>query len=93
MFAVCVTLKIHAGKMDAFLPLMHANAAASLETETGCHRFDVCREQDEVFLYELYTDAASFQTHLETAHFKAFDAETAALVADKQVKTYTSVHS
>ena len=88
MHVVCVTFTIHAGRMDDFLPLMRANAATSLAEEPGCHRFDVCVNGDEVFLYELYTDEAAFVAHLGMEHFKAFDAATAAMVADKAVRTY-----
>ena len=64
MYAVCVTFQIAEGAMADFLPLMLENAAASLKGEPGCHQFDVCRDGDEVFLYELYTDAAAFEALL-----------------------------
>ena len=94
MFAVCVTFKINQGKMDAFLPLMHQNARTSLNEEVGCHQFDVATDAarpDEVFLYELYADRAAFETHLASAHFKAFDAAVASMIADKQVATWGEV--
>lgn len=91
MHVVCVTFDIHPGKMAEFLPLMHAQAHNSLTREPGCHRFDVCTADNgrAVFLYELYTDKDAFQEHLASAHFKAFDAATADLIAAKTVQTYT----
>ena len=93
-FAVTVTFKIRATQTQAFMPLMLDNAATSLAQEPGCLRFDVCRDADptEVFLYEVYTDAAAFQPHLHSAHFKAFDAAVADMVQAKSVKTYAEVH-
>lgn len=88
MFAVCVTLAITPGQMDAFLPLMQAQARNSLSLEPGCHRFDIASNGDEVFLYELYDDEVAFQTHLATDHFRQFDTGVADLVAAKTVKTY-----
>ena len=91
MFAVCVTFRIKPESLDAFLPLMLENARASLADEPGCHQFDVCQnpaDPAEIFLYELYDDAAAFETHKSMAHFKRFDAETADMVATKHVQTF-----
>ncbi len=93
MFAVCVTFHIKQELMDAFLPLMHENAQSSLSDEPDCHRFDVCTnpESAQVFLYELYSDAAAFQAHLQTPHFKSFDAATSDMIEKKDVTTFADV--
>ncbi|WP_204114411.1 putative quinol monooxygenase [Shimia biformata] len=91
MFVVCVTFKINPGQMEAFLPLMHAQAQNSMAREPGCLRFDVCGggdEPDEVFLCEIYTDKAAFETHLGLPHFIEFNAATEKYVATKTVRTY-----
>jgi quinol monooxygenase YgiN len=78
----------------AFLPLMRDNAATSLRDETGCHLFDIATDPgrpDEVFLYELYTDAEAFRLHLLSAHFAAFDAAVSDMIAQKDVRTYAEV--
>ncbi|MBT8155125.1 antibiotic biosynthesis monooxygenase [Epibacterium ulvae] len=96
MFAVVVTFQINPSDLAAFKPAMLANAATSLADETGCHRFDVCTDParpHEVFLYELYTDAAAFDAHLASAHFKAFDAQVAHMIASKSVATFAKVAS
>ncbi len=95
MFAVIVTFNVKKGAMDRFLPLMLSNAATSLGGEQGCHQFDVCTDPNrpnEVFLYELYTDAAAFDAHLKTSHFGAFDAAAAGMIESKDVKTCQEVH-
>jgi len=79
----------------AFMPLMQKQAQNSLELEAACHRFDVCTDPDkpdEVFLYEIYEDAAAFQVHLASTHFKEFDAAAQPLLAGKAVKTYSEVY-
>ena len=94
MYAVCVTFKIKTGQWDHFLPLMHANAQISAQTEPDCHKFDVLTDAskpDTVFLYELYTDRAAFDVHLASAHFKTFDAAVADMIASKDIQTWESV--
>ncbi len=94
MFAVTVTFTLHPDRMEAFLPLIQENARTSLETEAGCHQFDICTDPDrvnEVFLYELYSDADAFQTHLASPHFKLFDEAVAGMVASKDVRLYRTV--
>lgn len=96
MIAVCVTFDIEPGRMDAFLPLMQAQAANSLTSEAGCRQFDVCTGGEvagRVFLYELYEDRAAFDVHLATDHFKTFDAAVKEMIASKQVTVYDTVAS
>lgn len=94
MYVVCVIFDIAQDRMEAFLPLMLQQATNSLELEGGCLVFDVCRPEagtDTVFLYEKYVDEAAFQTHLQSAHFKSFDAQTADMVTGKSVICYHTV--
>ena len=94
MIAVCVTFDIDPKQMDAFLPLMHAQAGNSLTNEAGCHRFDVCTDgevEGRVFLYELYADRAAFDAHLASGHFKTFDAAVKDMIIAKQVALYDTV--
>ncbi|MEM9425409.1 MAG: putative quinol monooxygenase [Pseudomonadota bacterium] len=91
MYVVTVTFRLHQTNADRFLTAIRENARLSLETEPGCHRFDVAVGEDgpsTVFLYELYTDRAAFEAHLATDHFKLFDATSADWVADKDARFY-----
>lgn len=88
MYVITVEFTIHARHLGAFMPLVQENARISRETERGCRHFDVCRDPARpqcVFLYEVYDDRAAFDAHLAAAHFKAFDAAVAAMVASKTV--------
>lgn len=94
MFAVTVTFTIHDGKMEAFLPLIRKNAQASVANEPGCQQFDVCTDPErpnQVFLYELYDDEAAFEAHQEMPHYKATGPAVSGLVADKELRTFSTV--
>lgn len=93
MYAVTVSFLIKPTQMDHFLPLMVENARLSKENEVDCLQFDVCRgdDADMVFLYEIYTDRAAFDLHLQSAHFKTFDAAVRDMVAHKCVRLYDEV--
>ena len=69
MFAVTVTFQVNE-------EYGIAQARNSLMNEQHCHQFDVCIDPSDprrVLLYEVYTDSATFDVHLKTAHFKDFD--------------------
>ncbi len=93
MFAVTVTITLKPGARDAFLPVMLENARLSRE-EPACQQFDVCSDPDApdtIFLYEIYDDAAGFQTHKETKHFLSFDSKIQDLVIDKKLVVFSEV--
>jgi quinol monooxygenase YgiN len=93
-FVIVVDFKIKPGGMVAFRRLIDDNAQASVKDEPGCRRFDVLssrKEADRILLYEIYDNRAAFDAHLQTPHFAVFNAESAALVADKTVIEYDLV--
>lgn len=93
MHIVCATFRVDPLKWDAFLPLMLTNARASGAGEPGCHQFDVCVDAGlcEVFLYEVYDDAAAFTAHLGSPHFEAFDRAVKTMILTKDVHQYTRI--
>jgi quinol monooxygenase YgiN len=91
MYVLTVDFTIHPGRIADFLPLMLDNARVSREREPGCRQFDVCRDTRQpqvIFLYEVYDDAAAFQAHLDSAHFRAFDAAVRDMIATKHVRIH-----
>ena len=89
MQVLVVDFHIHPGFEDAFEAAIVDNARSSMEQEPGCHVFDVCRDPANpglFFLYELYTDEAAVQAHLDAPHFKTMSALTNSWVASKQVR-------
>lgn len=87
-YVIIVEFSLNDGALKQFMPLMLANAKASLDKEPGCERFDVLQkpaQPNEIVLYEIYRDRAAFDAHLASAHFKEFSAATAALIGSKRI--------
>lgn len=96
MFIVSVTFDIKAAHSAEFVDAVLQQAQNSLQLEPECHVFDVCMSDDNptrVFLYEKYSDAAAFDSHLQSRHFAAFDEQVAPWVAAKHVDTWTLVET
>ena len=75
MFSLTVQLEVRPEDRDEFLTAITANAEASVRDEPGCHRFDVSAvegDENRFVLYELYDDAAAFETHRRAPHFAAW---------------------
>jgi (4S)-4-hydroxy-5-phosphonooxypentane-2,3-dione isomerase len=91
---ILVEFAIKRDAIAQFRSLILANARSSLRDEPGCRRFDVLHHSDEplrVVLYEIYDDAAAFDHHLTTAHYKAFAAAAESLIETRSVKRLTFV--
>jgi quinol monooxygenase YgiN len=91
MHVITVDFRINQGDEARFLERVRQQARDSLANEAGCHQFDVCLDPDDpghVFLYELYSDEAAFQAHLEAAHFKDFDRTVTPWVAEKRATAW-----
>ena len=89
MLAVCVDFEVDPASLDAFLPLMQKNAAESLANETGCRQFDITQDPQnptKIFLYELYDDAAAFETHKQARHYLEFNDATRWMITAKSVR-------
>ena len=94
MFVVTVTFEIKPGHEAGFLARVTRQAEDSLAREPDCLQFDVCRpaaNQGTVFLYEVYSDEAAFQAHIETDHFKDFNQTVESWVAEKHLQTWQRV--
>lgn len=83
-----VDFMVKPGMRPAFRKLIDRNARTSAQTEPGCRRFDVVEpegEGDRIVLYEIYNDRTAIDAHIKSAHYRAFDSESAPLVASKKV--------
>jgi (4S)-4-hydroxy-5-phosphonooxypentane-2,3-dione isomerase len=72
VFALVVGIETPPESRDRFLEAIAEQAAASLEREPGCLRFDVCsvvEDENRFVLYEIYADAAAYEAHGQTEHF------------------------
>ena len=91
MYVVAVDFNIYPEQVEAFMPLMMAQARNSLANEPGCHVFDVCQGQEapeKIFLYEVYDDRAAFEAHLASDHYRNFDSAVTRMVDEKNVSFF-----
>jgi autoinducer 2-degrading protein len=92
LFVVVVDFTVKPEKAEEFSRLLNENAEKSRTEEVGCVQFDVCQPDgalNQFFLYELYQSPAAFKVHLDSAHFKSFDAQVQPWIMEKTVRTFT----
>jgi quinol monooxygenase YgiN len=93
MFVITVDFLVAAEFSQSFAAAVAKQAENSLQLESHCYVFDVCTSLNNTcafFLYEKYTDAAAFDVHLKSEHFKAFDALVKPWVTTKTVNRWTT---
>jgi quinol monooxygenase YgiN len=81
-------LDIDPAQVDAFAVATREVGQASVRTEEGCLVLYAVAEKDNparVRVFEIYRDAAAYQVHLQTAHFKKFRATTDAMVKTRKL--------
>lgn len=86
MFALAARIQIKPEHRDEFIQAMLADAKGSVENEPGCLGFNIVQDADDpnrLHLFELYTDAAAFEAHKQTPHFKTWLETTANWLAAK----------
>jgi autoinducer 2-degrading protein len=90
MYIVAVQFELAPEHSADFRDAVLQNAAASEQTEPGCHQFDVGFNADgtQCFLYEVYDDEAAFGAHRASAHFQTFFAVTQPMVVNKRLEIY-----
>jgi quinol monooxygenase YgiN len=84
-FVLAVGLVIKPENVDSFMAKLVENANASRQ-EAGCRIFDVLvdpQDRTRVMLYEVYDDAAAFESHQRTAHFQKYVAEAVPLLKSR----------
>ena len=94
MYVVVVEFTIKPEFCARFRERVEQQARDSLELESECHVFDVCVDpaRDEfVLLYEVYSERAAFDTHLESAHFMDFDKMVRDWVESRQLACYERI--
>jgi len=88
-----VELVIIPSEMPKFLEAIKENATNAVK-EPGCREFNVSvlhNRPNHVFLYEVYDNEAALNTHRQTDHFKKFQATTANMVADRNIRAMTPI--
>ncbi len=82
-FVVIATINVVDGRMEDFLPLLLAHRDRCLADEPDTLHFQILRPkkpENQLLVYEEYTDEQAWQTHLQAASFTRVVAETAGMV-------------
>ena len=93
LFIHAVTLDINPADMPKFMEAIKENGAASVK-EPGCRTFNIhvsAKDPNQVFLYEVYDNAAALDSHRQSAHFKKYAATTKDMVTKRDARPMTSV--
>jgi quinol monooxygenase YgiN len=88
-----VDIDVVPGQIDAYLAALKENGAAAVH-EPGCHEFNITvspKDPNHVFIFEVYDNAAAFEAHRATDHFKKYAATTKDMVAKRDARAFTSV--
>ncbi len=88
-----VDLVVIPSEMPKFLEAIKENATNSVK-EPGCREFNIqvlANNPNHVFLYEVYDSAAALDAHRQTDHFKKFQATTANMIVDRNVRPMSSI--
>ena len=88
-----VDIDVVPGQIDAYLAALKENGAAAVH-EPGCHEFNITvspKDPNHVFIFEVYDNAAAFEAHRATDHFKKYAASTKDMVAKRDARAFASV--
>ncbi len=86
MLVLTVNLTIRPDQIDSFMSQARENARLS-KAESGCQEFQVLVDPNNaasVLLYEIYDDAAAFEAHQQTSHFKSYLTDAVPLLAARE---------
>jgi quinol monooxygenase YgiN len=76
-------LEIYPDQLDAYKAALKEEIEASIQTEPGVltlYAVSIKGRPEQIRLFETYRDAASYQAHLQSPHFKKYKAATQRMV-------------
>jgi quinol monooxygenase YgiN len=85
--ALVVEIRAHPGQKAALLARLRQHRDNVLAKEPGCQYFDLLEvegDEDTLFLYEVYEDAAALEAHAQTEHFQAYRSDTDPMIAERR---------
>ena len=94
LFVLIAELQVKPESVEKFIPLILANAHASVQNEPGCYQFDVTQQTDDpakFVFYEVYADAAAFESHSQQPHFKTFFEKSKDMIVSRVRRTQTRI--
>ena len=94
LYVNAVDIDVVPGKIENYLAAIKEVGAASLKSEPGCSEFDITvsqKDPNHLFIFEVYDNAAAFDAHLKTDHYKKYAATAKDIVAKREVHPLSSV--
>jgi (4S)-4-hydroxy-5-phosphonooxypentane-2,3-dione isomerase len=94
MHVVVVFLEAERGREAELRAALRVHAAACLENEPGCRRYDISADPLEgasFLLYQVYDDEAAYLAHRELPHYADFRILADPWVRTRRVLTYEAV--
>tara|TARA_R110001606_G_scaffold396770_2_gene571547 strand:- start:203 stop:496 length:294 start_codon:yes stop_codon:yes gene_type:complete len=97
MYIITVIFYVYKSNVEEFALLVAKQASDSLEKEKECLIFDVSIGEENngiipFFLYEVYSDKKSFDTHLNMDYFHEFSNKVSGIVANKTVNSWNKIN-
>lgn len=89
-----VDVDILPDQIDNYLAALQENGAASVH-EPGCRDFIITvsqKDPNHVFIFEVYDDAAAFEAHRQSDHFKKYAATTKDMIAKRDAHPLSLIH-
>jgi len=81
-------LQIDPAQLDAYRAALKEHAETAVRVEAGVLTLYAVAEKDNpanITVFEIYADAAAYQAHLQTAHFKKYKSTTKDMVKSLQL--------
>ena len=78
-------LEIDAAQLDAYKLALKEEIETSIRVEPGVltlYAVSLKEHPEQIRLFEMYKDAASYESHLKSSHFKAYKVRTQSMVDD-----------
>jgi quinol monooxygenase YgiN len=94
LYINAVDIDVVPGQIENYLAAIKEVGAATIKTEPGCSVFDITvsqKDPNHLFIFEVYDNAAAFDTHLKTGHYKKYAATAKDIVAKREVHQLSSV--
>jgi autoinducer 2-degrading protein len=94
LYVNAVDIDVVPGKIEDYLTAIKEVGAASIKSEPGCSEFDITvsqKDPNHLFIFEVYENAAAFDAHLKSDHYKKYAATAKDVVAKREVHSLSSV--
>jgi (4S)-4-hydroxy-5-phosphonooxypentane-2,3-dione isomerase len=94
LYINAVDIAVVPGTIENYLAAIKEVAAATIKTEPGCSEFDITvsrKDPNHLFIFEVYDNAAAFDAHLKTDHYRKYAAAAKDIVAKRELYPLSSV--